>query len=658
MAFTAAVIAAAQDQPQQPVDPPGRVARLNYMSGTVSFRPGSQEDWGPATMNYPLTSGDHLWTDQQGGVEMHVGSTAVRLAGGTSFSVLNVDDHNAQISLSQGYLNVRMPRLDEGDSFEVDTPNGAVALLSPGDYRIDVNPDANVMTVTVRSGSAEVNGGGQTFAVNDGQHVRFSGTDQLMAETLEPAQPDEWDQWCMSRDHRDDQAVARVSQYVGNEMIGAEDLVDNGEWRSDPTYGSYWAPTRVAVDWAPYRYGHWAYVEPWGWTWIDDAPWGFAPFHYGRWAYIRGGWGWVPGPVVVRPVYAPALVAFVGGGSFGVGFGGGPVAAWVPLGPYEAYHPYYRVSGVYVTRVNYSYSRYVNVTNVMYVNRSYVTCVRQDVFVGARPVYAGIVRVPPSARFDRVDVVSYHPAREAYYGRRFEGARYVAPPREAFARPVVVTHAPPVHAGFRPAVAYRPAPVPTTRYEASGVRGAYHPVNTGRVSYSPAYRGATPAPNYGNRGNTGQPAYRGNPGQPNYESGQPSGRRFGRGGTENPDFSNRNATPNTPNYRNNNPPTTATPNYGNQGRGATPNYENQGRGATPNYGNQEHATPNYGNRPNTARPNYGAQGTTNNAPNYGRQPSTAPRAQPNFQQHTPPPHVQQQERTPQQHNEKSTEHHR
>ena len=90
--------------------------------------------------------------------------------------------------------------------------------------------------------------------------------------------------------------------------------------------------------WAPYRYGHWAWVNPWGWTWVDDAPWGYAPFHYGRWVFVGGAWGWVPGPVVGRkwrPVYSPALVAWAGGPSFGVsiGIGAGPAVGWFALGP-------------------------------------------------------------------------------------------------------------------------------------------------------------------------------------------------------------------------------------------------------------------------------------------------------------------------------------
>ena len=34
---------------QDPADPPSRVARLNYVDGTVSFRPGTVEEWAAAT---------------------------------------------------------------------------------------------------------------------------------------------------------------------------------------------------------------------------------------------------------------------------------------------------------------------------------------------------------------------------------------------------------------------------------------------------------------------------------------------------------------------------------------------------------------------------------------------------------------------------------
>jgi hypothetical protein len=75
--------------------------------------------------------------------------------------------------------------------------------------------------------------------------------------------------------------------------------------------GSVWVPNRVVAGRMLNHDGHWASVDPWGWTWVDDARWGFAVSHYGRWANLSGTWG-VPGLVHLHAAYAPALVAFVG----------------------------------------------------------------------------------------------------------------------------------------------------------------------------------------------------------------------------------------------------------------------------------------------------------------------------------------------------------
>ncbi len=152
---------------------------------------------------------------------------------------------------------------------------------------------------------------------------------------------DQFDIWAQSRDRQED--MSQSSKYVSRDMPGYSDLDAAGTWHNDPAYGAVWMPTGMGPGWAPYRTGHWAWIGPWGWTWVDDSPWGYAPYHYGRWAYVGGGWGWIPGPVVVavRPVYAPALVAWVGGPSFGVsvGIGGGAAVGWFALGPREVYRP-------------------------------------------------------------------------------------------------------------------------------------------------------------------------------------------------------------------------------------------------------------------------------------------------------------------------------
>ncbi len=436
-----AVSAAAQD-------PPSRVARLSLLEGPVSFQPESVNEWTGATLNYPLTTGDHLYTDRGARSELRLGPNAIRLAGQTNFGFLNLDDQTVQIRLTEGSLNVRVRSLGDQDVWEVDTPNGAISLLRAGDYRIDTDPNRNATMVTVRGGEAEVTVNGQSFPVHPRQTAYFTGDGRQ--ESVQAANPpDDFDNFSFDRDRQDDAAPA--PRYVSRQMVGYEDLDRYGSWDPGDQDGPVWRP-RVRADWAPYHDGHWAWRDPWGWTWIDDAPWGFAPFHYGRWAYARGGWGWYPGPLVARPVYAPALVAFVGGGGVGlsIGFGGGGGVGWFPLGPREVYRPAYHVSQRYERELNgrdynnITFNR--NVTNV-YVNRNapgaFTAVSRQD-FVSARSVQRTAFR-GSADQFRTAQVSGFSagvaPQRESLFGRQQGGP--VARPRDAVFNREVIARTPP-----------------------------------------------------------------------------------------------------------------------------------------------------------------------------------------------------------------------
>ena len=449
-------------------DPPGRVARLNYLRGSVSFQPAGEPDWVSAVVNRPMTTGDRLWSDNGSRAEMHIGSATIRLDANTGFSFLNLDDRTVQIQLSEGTLNLRVKRIDPDEIFEVDAPNLAFSILQPGQYRIQASDDGNYTMVTVRSGQGEATGGGRTYTVNSGLSGEFTGSDSLQANIYRAADYDEFDSWSQERDRRDD--GSRSARYVSHDVVGYEDLDDNGIWRSDPNYGDIWVP-RVAVGWAPYRDGHWAWISPWGWTWVDDAPWGYAPFHYGRWVNVRGDWGWVPGPVAVRPVYAPALVAFIGGPRFGlsisIGGGGGDVG-WFPLGPREVYVPGYNSSRAYVNRVNVSnttvnnttitnvYNTQVtninnnttNRTEINYANKTVpggVTAVPQSAFTNAQPVARAAVKIdaqqiasaPVNSR------AAFVPTKSSVLGTSAPTGTRIAQPPAAVATRTVVAKTPP-----------------------------------------------------------------------------------------------------------------------------------------------------------------------------------------------------------------------
>jgi uncharacterized protein DUF6600 len=448
--------AAAQEQDQD--DPPGRVARLSYMEGSVSFQPAGEDEWVEAVPNRPLTTGDKLWADRDSRAEVQLGSATLDLAPNTGFSFLNLDDRTIQIQLSSGSLNVRVWDLDRDNVFEIDTPNQAFTVYQPGRYRLDASEDGNYTVVTIREGEGESTGNGQSYTMHSGQRFTFSGTSSLNAEVDQIGGSDDFDRWSDGREHRyEDSPSAR---YCSRRVVGFEDLDDNGDWRPTPDYGYAWFP-RVDPGWAPYHDGHWAWIDPWGWTWVDEDRWGYAPFHYGRWFSVGGRWGWVPGPREERPVYAPALVAFVGGG-----FAAGATVAWFPLGPREVYVPSYRVSEGYVNRVNVTNTT-VNTTivhnvynttivnnnttinNVTYVNRNVrggVTAVPQQAFASAQPVSRSAVAVnarqfsngPVSAR------AAVPPARQAVMGARANTAnRVAAPPAAIASRQVVAKAAPP-----------------------------------------------------------------------------------------------------------------------------------------------------------------------------------------------------------------------
>jgi hypothetical protein len=398
-------MATAQDQA-----PPGRVADLDYMQGSVSYEPAGEQNWVDAETNRPLTTGDSLWSDQSSRAELFIGSTALRMGDSTGISFLNLNDQVAQVQLAEGTLEVNVRYLNSDESYEIDTPNLAFSVSRPGDYVINADPNGGMTSVAVYAGEGSVTGGGQTYNITPGQDAVFTGTNQL-SENIRGVAYDSFENWARSREMVEEHAQS--ARYVAPGVTGYEDLDQYGSWRSDPDYGEYWVPNDVSSGWVPYHVGHWAWIAPWGWTWVDQEPWGFAPFHYGRWAVIDGSWGWVPGPVAVAPVYAPALVGFVGGGGFGVAVSFGSVegVGWFPLGPRDVYVPPYRVDPRYVEEINHCDTRYYNqtrvtnvynnytVNHVTYANYQYannsraVTVVNRQAFVSGQPVQRGAIRV-------------------------------------------------------------------------------------------------------------------------------------------------------------------------------------------------------------------------------------------------------------------------
>jgi hypothetical protein len=326
-------------------DPPSRVARVSVLLGNVSVEPASVNQFSAAESNYPMTTGDRIYADQAANAELQTGQLALRLGQLTDLTVTAMTDALAQFGLAQGSVHLRSFGLYQGETVELDTPGVAVTVLQPGDLRVDVDPNAGTTLVTLFSGSVNVEGNGLSQQLGPGQALLITGTNPVSGQFVGLPGTDGLDRFSADRDNLYQSSLAQESQYLDPATIGAEDLASSGDWQSDSDYGAIWYPSGVAVGWQPYVYGHWIWIAPWGWTWVENEPWGFAPFHYGRWFQRGNRWGWVPGPPTIRPIYSPALVVFVGGTGTGI-------SAWFPLGPREVYTPWYHASTIYVNRVN------------------------------------------------------------------------------------------------------------------------------------------------------------------------------------------------------------------------------------------------------------------------------------------------------------------
>jgi len=410
--------------PAAAADPPGRVGRLAWIEGEALTYTDADAGWEAARINAHLTSENSVWTQPRSRAEVRAGSIALRLEEASQLDIARLDDDGLHAHLARGSLSVRVRYFEKGESIVISTPEARFQIRGNGRFRIDSDADRGESRLTVFAGTARLEGSGGAVIVDTGRTVAVTGGERSQYR-FETAVTTGIDEWALARDERF--AEGQASRYVSPRMTGWEDLDQYGEWRSEPEYGTVWYPSRVEVGWAPYRNGRWAHVRPWGWTWVDDAPWGYAPFHYGRWVHVRNRWGWFPGRYDPRPVWAPALVGWVGTPGWSLTINSGPVGVvgWYPLSPWDRYEPWYRVQPTYVTHVN----------RVVIVDRrpphggghyrDHATVATRDVFGSRRPVRDSMPTVPR-------DVVARQPVAS---GSAVLPATNVARPRPGMVPP-------------------------------------------------------------------------------------------------------------------------------------------------------------------------------------------------------------------------------
>jgi hypothetical protein len=450
--------------------------RLSFVDGDVSFWRAGAEDWGPAQINTPLAPGDALYTAERANLELQIDARAFLRAGaGTQIGFENQEPDFLQFKVTTGHLSLDLRSLAPGHTVEVDTPNAAFSVDHTGYYRVDVDADTTTF-ITRRGGYATtVPADGEAVSIAPSEEAVITGTDSPQVETYVAPEVDTWDRWNYDRtDHLIDALSAR---YVPAGVYGVDALDHSGSWRVVGSYGPVWVPEGVDPEWAPYSTGQWIWDPYFGWTWVDEAPWGWAPYHYGRWVYIDDYWAWTPGPNVVVPVYAPALVAFLGGG-FGVDAGiGVPPLGWVALGWGEPCLPWWGprffvgrpwwggwggprvVNNVVVHRTTVVNANNINVYRNVDV-RNAVIAVRQDRFGRDRLERWRLANIDPHRLEPLHGQLAVKPSAASLLPATGRAAR---PPQSVLQRSVVGTRAPhdptaELRAAGLPAASSLPAP--------------------------------------------------------------------------------------------------------------------------------------------------------------------------------------------------------
>ncbi len=357
---TVAVVRAQEAPEAQQNDAGHGVARISVMAGDVSVQRGDSGERSAAAVNAPLVADDLVTTGPGSRAEIQFDSANMaRLGSDSEVRLSELDGSRFQLQVARGTVMFSVLR-DSRAQVEVSTPAVSIRPLSRGDYRISVFDDGQTQ-ITVRSGEGDIYTPRGVEKLRSGNTMMVRGTaSDPEFQVVRAIAPDDFDRW--NEDRNRNLSRSQSYQHVGRDINGAEDLDSNGRWVQDANYGSVWTPSSVGPDWAPYREGRWVWEDWYGWTWVSDEPWGWAPYHYGRWFYSAPvGWCWYPGPYYAPHYWSPALVAFFGFGGFHVGVGfGGAGFGWVPLAPYETFHPWwgrgfyggYRNHNVLVNNIN------------------------------------------------------------------------------------------------------------------------------------------------------------------------------------------------------------------------------------------------------------------------------------------------------------------
>ncbi len=271
-----------------------RVGRVAAVVGAAQLWDAQDRQWTPLMVNRPLSAGDRIRSEREARVEVQIGTLDVFLGPQTDAELTQLDEQAAQLRLHQGHLVARVRTLPWARALQLVTDELTAQPLTVGLYRLDRDTiSGGRSAVAALQGQLSLLGADARMEVAAGQRSEVLGRGSGSGLRSTTLLNDAFAAWVAARDAS---PLAAPALAVGApEITGLEALDQHGRWESHPEMGQVWYPVNVRPGWEPFRDGRWVWVRPWGWTWVDDAPWGFAPSNYGRWLQWNSRWVWWPG---------------------------------------------------------------------------------------------------------------------------------------------------------------------------------------------------------------------------------------------------------------------------------------------------------------------------------------------------------------------------
>src|SRR6185503_5750319 len=189
-------------------------------------------------VNAPVAAGDTIATGPSARTELQFNSAnMLRIGHDSEVRLTDVEPGRIGLQVARGTVTYSLPR-ESGAQVEISTPTVSVRPMNRGAVRVSVLEDGQT-EITVRSGQVEIYTPRGVETLRAGQTMMARGSASDPEFQIVAAIPrDSWDEWNASRD----QALqrSRSYQYVSNDIYGAEDLDNYGQWENEPGYGEVW----------------------------------------------------------------------------------------------------------------------------------------------------------------------------------------------------------------------------------------------------------------------------------------------------------------------------------------------------------------------------------------------------------------------------------